>query len=827
MNEALVRGVKNSLNKQHYTMNDSWLSECIEYYFSEHSNASQEEIITFVMNQWALYDLREINNEKGCLPRGLAQQKCTTLPGKYILQMDKIYDISQSKYKQLEKIRNVSIENVEATERENTQDDKFQNFEPKSKRMLQLFLTDGVQDVIAIEYNPIRFLKDTLFPGFKVMIKGPVICRKGVILLEETNIMGISGEVDSLLITNAVENVFARALNLEENPDPYNDNKKTQNNQTQSTQATIQTDDEFDIDSQVLDQIDKQINQQTSGISKNTSSSLRYTPSQTSEVNISNCHQRQNSSTLKKTENLNTPGSRSQQSLGTTVDKNKTPQQKYNNANKERLIQFEDDGDSFLEMVDDNAFQSIPVSKPTFKIPPLPTPLSNKFSNLPKATPNSIVDDFPTDDEMYHLTDSFTTSIKSKSQSTTNLSNIAPCSSISASKNNTSKENKNNTLKSVSNQISSKGGNNNLPEKLYTTKKFSIPDDDFDLGDVNMETDDFYDYFNKNEVSTNTEKSNQLSISLSKSKESKINNDCLSRGSKNSASSKHSSSETNFGIENDSLPKMDMEFNDEFDIEFEAIENKDFKSCIDQQADSKKFKVTDTKNLPVKAKNQSQSNFSEQFGNKRSRDATSSTSSSEDIPQKVPRLSGTPKSNKSNGRKITDFLTSPTNPASSTKNKQSPLLTEDGIKCCEFLKDSLKLCKKMDSARIIVRGKVKNVVKLNLLKNEKGQYFHLEGTISDDTANLDVVFSSEILEKIIGYSTQEFSQKRKQSKTDPSIKDQLREDLKKAQQKLIVMDELMEIQLKKNEKAVILNSIKLTKEQKKSIDDRVKLINAR
>lgn len=74
--------------------------------------------------------------------------------------MEKIYDISISKYKQLEKIRQVSSENVETTENENTnQEDKFQAWEPKSKRMLHLFLTDGIQNITAIEYKPIRFLK--------------------------------------------------------------------------------------------------------------------------------------------------------------------------------------------------------------------------------------------------------------------------------------------------------------------------------------------------------------------------------------------------------------------------------------------------------------------------------------------------------------------------------------------------------------------------------------------------------------------------------------------------------------------------------------------
>jgi len=55
-------------------------------------------------------------------------------------------------------------------------------------------------------------IKDNLFPGYKLLIKGPVICRRGVLLLEETNISEVGGEVDSLLIVNAVENIFARAL---------------------------------------------------------------------------------------------------------------------------------------------------------------------------------------------------------------------------------------------------------------------------------------------------------------------------------------------------------------------------------------------------------------------------------------------------------------------------------------------------------------------------------------------------------------------------------------------------------------------------------------
>nr|XP_012154013.1 PREDICTED: recQ-mediated genome instability protein 1-like isoform X2 [Megachile rotundata] len=135
-----------------------------------------------------------------------------------------MYDIATSKYKQLEQIRNTHISETEPSESE-----KFDKWQPPKKRMIQLRLTDGVQDIIGIEYNYISWFNDVLLPGYKIMIMGPVKCRKGVLLLEPGKCQGIGGEVDSLLIPNALENVLARALNLKENPDPYNDNESKPN----------------------------------------------------------------------------------------------------------------------------------------------------------------------------------------------------------------------------------------------------------------------------------------------------------------------------------------------------------------------------------------------------------------------------------------------------------------------------------------------------------------------------------------------------------------------------------------------------------------------
>lgn len=49
---------------------------------------TDKHILEFVEGQWQLSDLREINNEKGCLPRNLIQQVHTVLTGTYILQVN-------------------------------------------------------------------------------------------------------------------------------------------------------------------------------------------------------------------------------------------------------------------------------------------------------------------------------------------------------------------------------------------------------------------------------------------------------------------------------------------------------------------------------------------------------------------------------------------------------------------------------------------------------------------------------------------------------------------------------------------------------------------
>lgn len=252
MNENLLRRIKKQLNDKFYVMNDAWLRDCIEFFITDKPphEMTDRHIFKFVESQWQLSDLREVSNENGCLPRNLMQQIHTVLTGTYILQVDKMYDIASSKYKQLCEIRKVNCENLEVTENEKTEKNEWQ---PMARRMMQLCLTDGVQDITAIEYRPLKRITDTLLPGYKVMIIGPVDCRRGVILLEDGKYEEVGGEVESLLTPNALENVLARALEEPENPDPYNDNSLSrmlsQNRQnTVSNPPAVSDDNLFDDD---------------------------------------------------------------------------------------------------------------------------------------------------------------------------------------------------------------------------------------------------------------------------------------------------------------------------------------------------------------------------------------------------------------------------------------------------------------------------------------------------------------------------------------------------------------------------------------------------
>lgn len=89
--------------------------------------------------------------------------------------------------------------------------------------MLKLELTDGFQTVSALEYSPIPCLNTQLMPGIKLIVSGPLRCVNHILFLEAKNVRVLGGEVTTVAIENAYENVLRKKLDQPINPNPITD----------------------------------------------------------------------------------------------------------------------------------------------------------------------------------------------------------------------------------------------------------------------------------------------------------------------------------------------------------------------------------------------------------------------------------------------------------------------------------------------------------------------------------------------------------------------------------------------------------------------------
>uniref|UniRef100_A0A8D8ZJ06 RecQ-mediated genome instability protein 1 n=1 Tax=Cacopsylla melanoneura TaxID=428564 RepID=A0A8D8ZJ06_9HEMI len=213
-----------------------WMKNCVEWFVGENNHSSLNELHNFVFDQFLLADLRDV--QLNCLPTNILEQEKSMLTGKYTLQVDSIQDVSQSCYSQIQTIRgtgkNLNVENQDARSRNHAEGD-YSN--TRGSHMMKLNMTDGVHQVYGMEYETLSQIRSGFIPGCKVVISGPIEVRRGVFFLKAQNFHLLGGELDSLIIANSVENILARALNLEENPNarPINiladltNNSSTQN----------------------------------------------------------------------------------------------------------------------------------------------------------------------------------------------------------------------------------------------------------------------------------------------------------------------------------------------------------------------------------------------------------------------------------------------------------------------------------------------------------------------------------------------------------------------------------------------------------------------
>ncbi|KAF6200105.1 hypothetical protein GE061_006406 [Apolygus lucorum] len=184
------------------------------------SNEKQRDIDS-KRQRWTLADLTDV--AAGTLPTGCSNCTKMILKGQYAVQFNYFINVAVPFHKQLQKIRRPDAQkNLEVdNERQEKDRDAFRDHNNKGSRSLKMEITDGVTTVVGFETTSIPVIKNKI-PGEKAVLTGPIEVRKGVLLLNSNNVTLLGGEVDTLLVPNAEENVLARALKQPENPDPYN-----------------------------------------------------------------------------------------------------------------------------------------------------------------------------------------------------------------------------------------------------------------------------------------------------------------------------------------------------------------------------------------------------------------------------------------------------------------------------------------------------------------------------------------------------------------------------------------------------------------------------
>lgn len=196
-----VRSVGSWLRSRwHVCPPEGWLQACVEWLEQEAGGRplTAAQLQQQALEQWLQTDLRSLGTPS--LPAAVSEAVKTELQGNICVQLDSLQDVSQPAYVQLQRLRGRERANDEVgAVTQVTQ----RPWEAAPTRMLMLQLTDGVRSVEAMEYKPVPQLNISLPAGTKLLLKGPITCRLGVLLLGPQNVQVLGGEVEELMHANS------------------------------------------------------------------------------------------------------------------------------------------------------------------------------------------------------------------------------------------------------------------------------------------------------------------------------------------------------------------------------------------------------------------------------------------------------------------------------------------------------------------------------------------------------------------------------------------------------------------------------------------------
>jgi len=189
-----------------------WVTACLEWLAGEQPGLDSGQLLLKLKEQWLITDIATPGlMERAVLPENLAETVKIELSGQYCLQVQYGHDIGTPAYGQLQKLHKVDLENARVSADDSqasqagqggyqaTQGGNYlQSWEPRPQRVMMLTLTDGYQTIEAMEHQVIKAIPDVIPPGVKVQVMGPVVVRRGIIMLCDRNFRVLGGEVEEL-----------------------------------------------------------------------------------------------------------------------------------------------------------------------------------------------------------------------------------------------------------------------------------------------------------------------------------------------------------------------------------------------------------------------------------------------------------------------------------------------------------------------------------------------------------------------------------------------------------------------------------------------------
>jgi RecQ-mediated genome instability protein 1 len=216
MSSADIASVNKHFDTQGLNASSEWIAACVEWCRQETPSARGQALVEACVQQWKDTDIRSDGVQK---PRSspevdYTQPKSVVAIGAppLALQVVAAVDISQSAYSQLQKVRNVKDENSRVSADDDTQRPFTANWQPKANRTLLLTMTDGARTFRGIEHQFISQIPTPVPAGLKLLLRGSLVCRRGLLMLTPAHVQILGGVVEEMLPECSSERLLSAAL---------------------------------------------------------------------------------------------------------------------------------------------------------------------------------------------------------------------------------------------------------------------------------------------------------------------------------------------------------------------------------------------------------------------------------------------------------------------------------------------------------------------------------------------------------------------------------------------------------------------------------------